>query len=65
MLKNLMLALVVSNVLVASAMADDANNRRNAEPVTQPAPLSDAQRQAADEYAGKAIAANQQDYRNH
>jgi len=65
MLKNLMLALVVSNALVATAMADDANNRRSADIVGQSAPVSDAQRQAADEYAGKAIAANQQDYRNH
>ena len=60
-----MLALVVSNALVATAMADDANNRRSADTVGQSAPVSDAQRQAADEYAGKAIAANQQDYRNH
>ncbi|WP_159879128.1 MULTISPECIES: hypothetical protein [Aquitalea] len=68
MLKKLMLAVVVSNALVAAAMADsDVRSRPDKDAVKKYEQqfLSDAQRKAADEHAGKAIAANPADYRNH
>ncbi|RMC96890.1 hypothetical protein EAY64_11780 [Aquitalea palustris] len=69
MLKKLMLALVVSNALVATAMAEsDVRSRPDKDAVQkyeQQFSQSDAQRKAADDYAGKAIAANAADYRNH
>lgn len=68
MLKKLMLALVVSNALVAAAMADsDVRSRPDKDAVKKYEQQfrSDAQRKAADDYAGKAIAANPADYRNH
>ncbi|MBA4708880.1 hypothetical protein [Aquitalea aquatica] len=69
MLKNLMLALVVSNALVATAMAEsDVRSRPDKDAVQkyeQQFSQSDAQRKAADDHAGKAIAANAANYRNH
>ncbi|KJV32729.1 hypothetical protein VI06_04615 [Aquitalea magnusonii] len=69
MLKKLMLAVVVSNALVAVAMADsDVRSRPDKDVLKryeQQMSQSDAQRKAADEHAGKAIAANPADYRNH
>ncbi|PXX47936.1 MULTISPECIES: hypothetical protein [Aquitalea] len=69
MLKKLMLAVVVSNALVAVAMADsDVRSRPDKEVVQkyeQQFSQSDAQRKAADDHAGKSIAANRADYRNH
>lgn len=69
MLKKLMLAVVVSNALVAAAMAEsDVRSRPDKDVVKkyeQQFNTTDAQRKAADIYAGKAIAANPADYRNH
>jgi hypothetical protein len=69
MLKKLMLAVVVSNALVAAAMADsNVRSRPDKDAVKkyeQQFNTADAQRKAADDYAGKAIAANPADYRNH
>jgi hypothetical protein len=69
MLKKLMLAVVVSNALVAAAMAEsDVRSRPDKDAVKkyeQQFSTSDAQRKAADTYAGKVIAANPADYRNH
>lgn len=68
MLKKLMLAVVVSNALVAAAMADgDVRSRPDKDAVKKYEQqfLNDAQRKAADDHAGKAIAANPENYRNH
>ncbi|MBV8679985.1 MAG: hypothetical protein JO338_06000 [Aquitalea sp.] len=68
MLKKLMLAVVVSNALVAVAMAGGEASSRPDKDVVQKYEQqvkSDAQRKADDEHAGKAIAANPADYRNH
>ena len=69
MLKKLMLAVVVSNALVAAAMAEsDVHSRPDKDVIKryeQQMSQSDAQRKAADEYAGKAIAAHPSDYHNH
>ncbi|BBF83989.1 hypothetical protein DLM_0313 [Aquitalea magnusonii] len=68
MLKKLMLAVVVSNALVAAAMADgDVRSRQDKDAVKKYEQqfLNDAQRKAADDHAGKAIAANPENYRNH